>query len=276
MADPIRNPRLPLWRTVREAYVLTFCNLGAFVRIAWAWLLLLTALGALASWFFWPSHAAALDAGQLTSWVQVVTTTLSMTAGASIAVAWHALLLRAEAPATSRYLRLDGVVCGYLLIGVATVAPAYLAGYMFPGSGSADDPEAMLAQLPFAIVLLVLGAVFGIKLSPILPAIALGRSDVSLGVVWRATHWNWWRLAAGYGLTTLPPLLMLSLPMLVRLWLAGDEAPPETQLGFVVSNTQSELVTLVSGIFAISFLSLAFRHFFPQPLAPHDEAPPNL
>ena len=65
--------RLPLFATVREAYALVFLNCGAFIRIAWAWLIVLSALVAVASWFFWPSHAAALEAGDVTSWVQTQT-----------------------------------------------------------------------------------------------------------------------------------------------------------------------------------------------------------
>ena len=266
MADPIRDMRLPLWRTVREAYVLTFRNFGAFLRIAWAWLVVLSALVALVSWFFWPSHAAALEAGELTSWVQVVTTTLSMAAGASIAVAWHTLLLKGARPAGPGYLRLDGVVWRYLLVGLAMVAPFYLLDFAIPSANIETEGEGgaflfgILLTIPLFVVLIVLGT----KLSPILPAIALGRGDVTLGAVWRATHWSWWRLFVGFLLTAVPPLLVVALPLLIKGWQAGDDALPETHSGFVLANTQIEIITLVSGIFAISFLSLAFRHFFPE------------
>ena len=263
-----RDRRLPLLATVGEAYALTFRNLGDYLQIAWAWLIVMTSLAALTSWFFWPSHVAAQEAGATTSWVQMLTTFLTMMAGASIAVAWHSLLLNGERPATARYLRLDGVVWRYLLVGIAMWAPVFVGTYLVPGDGYDRDDLPRLAFMAMLVVaMIVLGIVLGIKLLPLLPAIAIRKGHVSLGAVWRATHRSWWRLFACYLLTLLPPLFVASLPSFIALWRADEDTPPETQLGFVLSNTQSELTMLVSSIFAVSFLSLAFRHFFPDAIA---------
>ena len=34
------SARLPVWETAKEAYALTFSNLGYLFRISWAWMLL--------------------------------------------------------------------------------------------------------------------------------------------------------------------------------------------------------------------------------------------
>lgn len=266
-AEPQHN-RLPFWWTVREAYVLTFRHLGDVLRIAWIWLIVLTVLVALTSAFFWPSHAAALDAGEPTSWVQRLTTTLSMAAGASIAVAWHRMLLAAEMP-TGRYLRFDNVVWRYFLVGVAMMAPFILIDLVMPPPGGDDEDAAMTvaaaARQAVPLGFAGLAAFVAIKLSLVLPAIALAQQPgITIRSAWNAARGNWWRLFLGYVLMALPPLLVVSVPAALKLWRSAEETEGETQLGFVLANTLWELTALVAGIFAVSFLSLAFRHFFPK------------
>jgi len=55
------------------------------------------------------------------------------------------------------------------------------------------------------------------RCSPILVAVALGWSDVSIGYVWQATRQNTWRLAMG------PPLclILLALPGVIMFHLGG-------------------------------------------------------
>lgn len=150
MADAPEAGRLPVLATAGEAYRVTLLNLTALLRLAWAWLLGLTALVGLTSAFFWPSHAAALDAGAPTSWVQVLTTCMTMAAGASIAVAWHRLLLRGEAPGPTPYLRRDGVVGRYLFAGLVMLSPFVLSAFLAP-AGETTEAEAGQA-LPRSIL----------------------------------------------------------------------------------------------------------------------------
>lgn len=266
MAAKSDGDPLPVWRTVREAYALTFRQLAAAGRISWAWLIALTLSVALTSWFFWPSHEAALDAGAATSWVQFVTAGMTATAGASIAVAWHTLVLQGKAPDARRYLRLDGVVWRYLVVGLAILAPFGLAAFLIPEMDTETEAETRLVVVYGIASLSVFATavVLAVKSSLLLPAIALGRRDVTLDAAWKATKGNWWRLFVGGLLAVAPPQLLLSLPVLLSSTATSEEAPAETQLDFVLSSTQNELATLIGSIFALSFLSLAFRHFFPD------------
>ena len=266
MADAARPARLPVLRTVRDAYVETFRNLSAFIRIAWAWLLIMTALVAFASWFLWPLQELALAAGTSSS-VTYVAPVISLVAGTSVAVAWHRLLLARDMPPSIAYVRLDGVVLRYVMVALAMALPFYLildvlAALFIQPSEQTTVREIIRLGVAIAAWLVPVAATYlGTRLSPILPAIALGRADVTLAAVWRATAWNWWRLFLGLILSGLLPMILVYAPFLVRDW-NKDTTQAETQLGFIQTNLETELAGFVGGIFAVSFISFAFRHFF--------------
>lgn len=268
MAETAHPARLPVWRTVRDAYALTLRHLGALLRIAWLWLLLTTAAIALLSWFLWPLQELALAADSTTR-AHYAASIVSLVAGCSIAVAWHRLLLLDERTATPLYLRLDAVVSRYLLVALVMAVPFYLAievitSAAFGQVAEGETPAASLGNtlLVASVWLLPAAAVYlGVRLGPILPAIALARADVTLARVWRATRGHWWRLFAGLVLTGLLPVILVYLPFLIR-EIIYDFPEQASAADFVRSNLETELCGLVGSMFAVSFLSLAFRHFF--------------
>src|SRR5262249_49670230 len=93
------------------------------------------------------------------------------------------------------------------------------------------------------------------RCSPILVAIALGRSDISLGNVWEATRRNTWRLVMG----PLVCLILLALPGTIMFQLGGM-----SRLSAAIVLTVLDLTSIIGGVVGVSFLSLAFRHFFPM------------
>ena len=93
------------------------------------------------------------------------------------------------------------------------------------------------------------------RCSPILVAVALGRSDISLGEVWQATRRNTWRLAMG----PVVCLILFALPSTIMFHLGGM-----SRLSTAVVLTLLDLISLIGGVVGVSFLSLAFRHFFPM------------
>jgi hypothetical protein len=106
-----------------------------------------------------------------------------------------------------------------------------------------------------AASLLVLPVLFVVaRCSPILVAVALGWSDVSLGDVWEATRRSTWRLALG----PLVCLISLVLPSLIMFRLGSMN-----RLSAAVVLTLLDLIEIIGGVVGVSFLSLAFRHFFP-------------
>jgi hypothetical protein len=171
---------------------------------------------------------------------------------ASIAVAWHRFVLTNEQP-HERYLQIDRNVllyAGYVLMTTFMLngigqSPTYLAAAT--GTRAPDwAVGAGLVALPFLFIVA--------RCSPILAAVALGRSDISLGVVWGATRRNTWRLAMG----PLVCLILLVIPGLVALRLGTMN-----RLSAAVVLTILDLVSIIGGVVGVGFLSLAYKHFFP-------------
>src|SRR6266436_986819 len=123
--------RLEVWRTVAEAYALTFGNLGYLLRISWAWVVLMmpVSLAFYASAFWFGRHNSAGEGYLASLFEDLLSTLLFLPFLASIAVAWHRLLLMNEEWPGSVYLRLDGCVASYL--GLSAVI-----SILFPGTMS--------------------------------------------------------------------------------------------------------------------------------------------
>src|SRR5215831_14570539 len=78
--------------------------------------------------------------------------------------------------------------------------------------------------------------------------------DISLGNVWAATRRNTWRLAMG----PLVCLILLVIPGLITLHLGTMN-----RLSAAVVLTLLDLISIIAGVIGVSFLSLAYKHFFP-------------
>ena len=128
--------KLPLFRTIGQAYALWARNFSDLVRICWFWMLLMVPI--LAIWDWWQTAQLAeivqgirfgqafVDPHPVLTWVTVIVSKLIMLpAVASVAVAWHRLLLRDEHPGPGFYLRLDKTVAGYADSGVLDRADHY-------------------------------------------------------------------------------------------------------------------------------------------------------
>ncbi len=134
--------KLPLWRTIGRAYAVWARNFPDLARTCWLWMLLMAPV--LAIWLWWQERhvadimQAAARAGQpfadpnplLTMVMGIVRRVVMLPALASVAVAWHRLMLSDEHPGPGVYLRLDRTVAGYAIlafcIGVITLAPSYV------------------------------------------------------------------------------------------------------------------------------------------------------
>src|SRR5215471_640821 len=133
--------KLPLWRTIGQAYAVWAGHFPDLIRIVWLWMVLMAPILAILNWWQVPYLTGLLRASSsglpfvdpnpvLTFAVQIVSTVIMLPVLASVAVAWHRLLLRDEHPGHGAYLRLDGVVVGYAVlafwIGLFALAPSYL------------------------------------------------------------------------------------------------------------------------------------------------------
>jgi hypothetical protein len=273
--------KLAVWRTVRSCYATVLQNLDQLVRISWLWLLVMVPVYAAAHWLV--SNVWELPGiPPMPRWVHVIAVVLPLVVElpflASIAVAWHRLVLRHERISASAYLRLDTSVWLYVLYSLVflaiTIAPVLCA---VPSIGQSAS-EILLSLLIAALIALTLAAPIFLlpRLSIVLPALALGER-LSLWEAWRATRGNTLRLALATCLCMLPALfLIILLPLLsFLLWSPSWEdmqqmqewtrATPQNFIDRILDSVSyavfNSLAYAVLTIFAVTLLSLAYRLF---------------
>jgi hypothetical protein len=277
--------KLPLFRTVGQAYALWARNFSDLIRICWLWMLLMVPI--LAIWDWWQAAQAAeilqgIHAGQpfadphpVLTWGSVLVSKLIMLpAVASVAVAWHRLLLRDEHPGTGFYLRLDRIVAGYailaFLIGLIITLPStaimVLPQIMTAGGGVT---AVVIFQLLVNVAMIV--AIFIVpRLSLVLPGIALGRDDATLATAWRLSKRNTWRMVWA-SFFCLLPLIAISGGISSWLLLSSPDRAVVTLVSLVIG-----LLWIPGGMISVGMLSLAYRHFFEQRATSLDTLPPPL
>jgi len=278
-------PKLPVWQTVHASYEIVGRNLRQLVRISWVWVLIMVPVYMALDWLAetWPGVSGAQAAHR---WLREVGATLPSPVDtpflASIAVAWHRLILRGERVTQAAYVRLDGVVWRYVLYSLAflllergtLLISAFLAEYL-----GADLIELLAA--PIAV-----GATMGVgllvlpRLSLVMPALALGER-LSLRHTWRITRGNTPRLAMATALCMLPAVALATLvPSLMLVsrapWWLGFSWPqivalmwawmPVWDLAIQLSQSLTYAVFVaiaypVLTIFGVTLLSLTYQFF---------------
>jgi hypothetical protein len=266
--------KLAVWRTVQSCYATVFQNLGQVVRICWLWLLIMVPVYAAAHWFV--SYVLALPGlSTVPQWVHVGVAELlpvvELPFLASIAVAWHRLVLRHERVSAPVYLRLDAFVWRYVLYSLGflavIVAPVLCAMALIEPLDQLD-PETLLLQAlasrtaPTAdpavsvmtpVYAIIIAAVVGLaltmaiaifllpRLSIVLPTLALGER-LSMWAAWRVTRGNALRLASANCLCMLPALFLI-------LW-----APLLSLLLLALSSESIDIRTAITGVDVIDRL----------------------
>ena len=242
----------------------TVTHLGAAIRMAWPWLLLLVPLQIAVSLYQVGKTGSApedLALGNLI--VSLAHLLIASIAGASVGVNWHRYLLLDEEAAVR--LRLDGPVWRYvgnclllmlplLILLLVFVTPLTLVlGVAFLGG-----EESTAASVSLTLVML-LGTVVPIavlqRLSLKFPAIALGRDDYGFRDSWHDTR-GYFLPIIGFTLLT----IALSVPMTVLfgLWV------PDAQTGSVINLFHALLSTawgLFMALFAINTLTVFYAIF---------------
>jgi hypothetical protein len=252
---------LPVWSTVWACYVAVGRNLGQLVRISWLWVLVLLPIYAACLWLLWTVWAAG-SSELIVDTLAQLPTVVELPVLASMAVAWHRLLLREERVISAVYLRFDSAVWRYALLSLALLVVPLLvvAPYFYLPLASLDwgdrlDPRLSLLLQGAAAALAIgalLASLFALtRLSLMLPAVALGES-ASPSRVWRMTRNNTLRLIASSILCAVPLLLS---------WLVQSFFDTTTMPSYVIGG----LIELAGGavlmIFGVTLLSLAYRFF---------------
>jgi hypothetical protein len=195
----------------------------------------------------------------LTLVMAIVSKVIMLPAISSVAVAWHRLLLTDEHPG-GVYLRLDRIVAGYAIlafvIGVIGTAPSYLSMLFQAVIGAnAENTVALVVQTLAGLVTIV--AFFIVtRLSLALPALALGRDDVTLAVAWRASKRNSWRMVWAYFFCIVP---VMAASGAMTYWLFQ---PGHSQAAVTLASVVMSLMWFPLGMISVGMLSLAYRHFF--------------
>jgi hypothetical protein len=261
--------KLPLWRIIGQAYALWGDNLSDLVRVCWPWMLLMAPVFAFLTWWQAPHAMELLQAARtgqpfvdpnplLTMITAVVGKVVGLPALASIAVAWHRLLLKDEHPGPGVYLRLDGIVAGYAVlafwVGLITVAPSYVS-ILFQSMAAHGHPLASGIQF-LAGVGTITAFFVGARLSLVLPGRALGRDNITFGAAWRVSKGNTWRMLWAYFFCILP-LMVFSWAMSYWLFQPEHDRAALTLVPLVVS-----LLAIPLGMISVGMLSLSYRHFF--------------
>jgi hypothetical protein len=196
----------------------------------------------------------------LTLVAQIVSQLILLPALASVAVAWHRLLLSDEHPGTGIYFRLDNIVVGYailaLWIAVITLGPNYVSEVfqIVTGTSATARNVATLVVGTLAGFVSLIASFIVARLSLALPALALGRNDVGFGAAWTASRRNTWRMFWAYAFCILPGAAIGA----GTLWLL---LPHGRAAGTLVLLVMS-LLWIPVGMISVGMLSLAYRHFF--------------
>jgi lipoprotein NlpI len=188
---------------------------------------------------------------------QIVDEVVMLPALASVAVAWHRLLLRDEDSGPGVYLRLDRIVAGYAIlafwIGVITLAPicVYEMFQIVTGTSAARDMATLIALL-LALIAFLIAA----RLSLALPGIALGRDDVTLRTAWRVSKGNTWRMFWAYFFCIVPWVTILTFASISVILVA----PSRTTSALLL--LVQDLLSIPLGMISVGVLSFAYGHFF--------------
>ena len=264
-----RPAKLPLFRTVGQAYALWIRNFSDLVRICGPWMVLMAPVLLVWNWMQ-SAHLAELvnvfnsgrpfvDPNPMLTGLQVLAGKLVMLPPlASAAVAWHRLLLRDEHP-EGTYLRLDGTVGSYAIlafvIGMIITAPSSM-NFLLPQTGPASETSSMIIVHALASIVTIIGIFVVPRLSLALPGIALGRTDVTIGTAWRVSKRNTWRMVWAYLFCILP---WMAVGGAMSCWLVQ---PGRNRVVVMLVSVTIGLLWIPAGMISVGVLSLAYRHFF--------------
>jgi hypothetical protein len=280
MAD--QPPKLKVFRTVLESYVLVFRNWRFVLRAGVPWVLLVIALLVAYEWAAQrfgmvkgePMFAVANLPHELgSSLIQVACLTL-------FAIRWHRHILLSDVNSTSfapSQIAPSQIAPNQIALGQTTPSQAaHYAGFAFLIEAlvlatftigamlSTFEPVAAYWIVP-PTVSFVLAVYMWCRVMFVLPAIALGR-DSTFGAAWRSTSGNVWRLMAG-SLT----VLMVPLAPYFVYWLIqpdADEASVaegrSSAWDFWSVFGDSTWLAVI-GVFGLSFLTIAYRALVLRP-----------
>ena len=252
--------KLPAFQTIKHALkaVIQFRNAGA--RIGLPWILVLTVINFLGHSFSTAPAPAPADGGMtmmIPGPMDFVVVALSLVIFSSIAVNWHRYILLDEITESEKLFRLDRPVWNYalrtLLIMLFAFAPILVLLKIFsagvPGLG-----------LFLVVAALLVAAIYIMRMSVALPAIALDRPDFGIPAALQVTKGNNLQFAALLALNSLI-LFATFLAIGIVLSIVGSV---NLTVAKVVAVLLSVPVNLFLSLFSVSLLSSLYGFFVEQ------------
>jgi hypothetical protein len=300
--------KLPVWSTVVQSYVLTFKNLGWFVKMAWVWLVVFLAVCVAVYWYAWP-HFETAGTDKARAFLEAVaalpTSLLSVIIISSFAITWHRLLLLGETNKHRSHLRFDRTFFRYFgwvfLFSYIWLAPVVLPvvaelwltqdvqsetdtsdhkEVAVPGANvdSAKPTKKILIEasnnwgvgwLRAGAVILVIMALT-IMLAYVPARLSLLLPAIALGHNLRPI--DSWRLTSGnfcrLFMGALLTAAVLSFCFMSIELFIWSLSEPETRAAYVIQRCFQEFSNILVSMTGITFLSLAYRHFVGMPAQP--------
>jgi hypothetical protein len=264
--------KLPVSSAMGHAISSTTNNMSFAFHISWPWMIMLLPLSVATNLYvvlngLSPDRGGEPDVAALGKFFMISAplAIASVIAYASIAVNWHRYILLDEVPDGWQRLRVDGLMWRYIgnfiLILLLIMACAIGVGLVLGIAGYIMNSllgETMTAVLlvPGILALYMYAIISGYRLSVILPAVALGRTDFRMADVWKATAGNNWRL---FGLLILFMLCMLlvGLGMLAATFIFGLLGT----LGLSLAIAIQVMVNWVATILGVTLLTSLYGFF---------------
>ncbi len=285
-----KHTKLPVVRSIREAFWLVWQNRWQALAIIWLWLLIVIMAKIAVVMLFWQPNQTDLFAWTPHGIGTWSTEVVYLFASCSVAVAWHRIILTNAVPAHRSYLGFDRRIGYYFLISLliylfaiavvvlvdamsfnllsteeATRQPAEISE---PQSGQPEEDDSFQQMvwlfMPFAVALLAVAffvpcalvSYVPVRLLLLLPAIAVRDEVPLIREAWRYTRGNFWRIYLGVYVIVLISLTTAVIAM-SALYLGGF-SEDKFQHDMIIE-VIALVITFPAELLAIGFVSIAYR-----------------
>ncbi len=246
--------KLDVTATVSEAYKGAWAHFGEMTKLVWAPVTVYVAASILHSNYLQtrlegvsPEDPEAF-AAVVWGWPTVAMILVTLFLWPMIAVAWHRFILLGESSSAALYFKFGQREARFLLVTIFLSLLAVPGILVIAVGGST---ALSLFTLPVGLVLMVLGLVYGLRLSLLLPAIATdGRADAK-GIL-DATQGNVGAIFLAHLLNILA-LFVIAIAVSI---LGGIASFLIGNFGSVIAGA---VVTIFSQIISVAILSVMYR-----------------
>jgi hypothetical protein len=264
--------QLPVIKAINHAIKSTTDNLAFAFHVSWPWILVMLPLNVATNLYIvlnnlQPDRGGEPDPAAIAKFFMVSAplAIASVIAYASIAVNWHRYILLDEIANGWQRLRIDSLTWRYIgnfiLIFLLLMACSFGAGLVLVLAGFilraiVGDTVMAVILVPVIFALYFYAIVATYRLSVKLPAVALGRSDFSMGDAWSATTGNDWRMLALLGLFIVCVLLVGLVTLMATLIFNNLGT-----VGLSVSIAIQVLINWVATILGVTLLTSLYGFF---------------